>query len=122
MTPLVAIPTLEELAQHPARAVELPLQVLAALAGKCAALQSVIAAAQVSALVANGSAPMPADTGGDRLLEVDQAALKTGLTRTALYRRRDLPFKVRIGPKQVRFSADGIERWIRAKTAKPAIL
>jgi hypothetical protein len=55
MASLVAIPTLEELAQNPARAGELPLQVLAALASRCVVVQAALANAQLAALVANAA-------------------------------------------------------------------
>jgi hypothetical protein len=113
-----AVPTLDELARDPLRARDLAVDALAALAARCAAVQSALAAAQL-ALVVNGwttEAPAPID--GDRLLVVEEAAAKLGLTCDYLYRRKDLPFRVSVAPGQVRFSLKGIEKFIRAKTAK----
>jgi predicted DNA-binding transcriptional regulator AlpA len=56
----------------------------------------------------------------DRLLSIDEAVIKTGLSKDQLYRRKDLPFRVKVGPAQVRFSQTGIEKWIKAKTVRSA--
>jgi excisionase family DNA binding protein len=58
---------------------------------------------------------------GDRLLTIDEAATRTGLSKDQLYRRKDLPFRVKVGPAQVRFSETGIEKWVRAKMVRPAV-
>jgi predicted DNA-binding transcriptional regulator AlpA len=55
---------------------------------------------------------------GDRLLVIEEAAAKLGMTQDYLYRRKNLPFRVNIGPGQVRFSLKGIEKFIRAKTVR----
>jgi len=49
----------------------------------------------------------------DRLLTAEQAALLCGLSVEALKRRRDLPFRRKLGPKTIRFSARGIERHLK---------
>ena len=49
----------------------------------------------------------------DRLLKIDEAAAKLGTTKDYLYRHAEkFPFTVRIG-RALRFSEDGIERYIR---------
>ena len=53
----------------------------------------------------------------DRLLTVEEAAGKLGVSPDWLYRRR-LPFTVRLGPRQLRFSAQGIERYIRQRQGR----
>jgi hypothetical protein len=71
------------------------------------------------------SIPDPADsaeTCDDRLLDVKEAAARLAVTEDFLYRRKGLPFRVNVGPGQARFSAKGIERWIRAKTVKACCL
>jgi predicted DNA-binding transcriptional regulator AlpA len=113
-----AIPTLDELARNPSRASDLAAHALAALAARCAAVQSVLAAAQLALLVNGGTTEVTPPLDGDRLLGIKEAAAKLGVTRDYLYRCKDLPFRVAVGPGQVRFSLKGIERFIRAKIAK----
>jgi excisionase family DNA binding protein len=51
----------------------------------------------------------------DRLLDVDEAAQRLSVDRQWIYRRTGkLPFVVRLGGA-VRFSAQGIERYVAAK-------
>jgi excisionase family DNA binding protein len=65
-------------------------------------------------------AAMPAD--GDRLLTIDEAAERLSITKDALYRlSKTAPFAVRPGPGQLRFSAAGIDRWIKARMGKAAV-
>ena len=116
-----AIPTLDELARDPARASDLTADALAALAARCAAGQSVLAAAQLALIVNGGTTEAPAPNDGDRLLVIEEAAAKLAVTEDYLYRGKDLPFRVNVGPGHVRFSVKGIERWIRAKTVKHAV-
>lgn len=105
-----SIPSLDEIARAPTLARDLSSHTRGELIAQCAAALAALSAPIVAEVHA------PVGDGGDRLLDVEEAAAKTGLTRNALYRRKDLPFKVRTGPKQVRFSSCGIEHWIRAKT------
>jgi hypothetical protein len=113
-----AIPTLDDLARDPLRASDLAADALAALAARCAAVQSVLAAAQLALVVNGGRTEAPAPIEGDKLLVIEEAAAKLGVTRDFLYRHKDLPFRVSVAPGQVRFSLKGIEKFIRAKTAK----
>ena len=56
----------------------------------------------------------------DRLLTVEEASGKLGLTKDYLYRHADhFPFTVRVGPRHVRFSLHGMERFIRQRTTRP---
>ena len=49
----------------------------------------------------------------DRLLRIDEAAARLQTTKDWLYRHwGELPFTVRLSPRQLRFSAKGIERYI----------
>ncbi len=74
-----------------------------------AALQSALAAR----LLARNAKPAEAD---DHLLTIDQAALKLQTSKDWIYRNsQNLPFVVRIG-KNLRFSENGIELWIRTRT------
>ncbi len=50
----------------------------------------------------------------DRLLTVQEAAQRLGLTEDWLYRHyRELPFTRKVGEQTLRFSESGIDRWIR---------
>jgi predicted DNA-binding transcriptional regulator AlpA len=55
----------------------------------------------------------------DRLLTVAQAAVRLGTTKDWLKRNgHDFPFTVRLSSGQLRYSTDGITRWIRLRTGK----
>jgi predicted DNA-binding transcriptional regulator AlpA len=79
-----------------------------------AALQSALAARLMGETANPIAAPVD-----DRLVDIDECSAITGLSIDQLYRRKDLPFRVKLGPATVRFSANGIARWIRAKTQRP---
>ena len=50
---------------------------------------------------------------GDRLLDVHEASERMGLTTKQLYRRSDsLPFTRKLGPRTLRFSEKGLEKWL----------
>jgi predicted DNA-binding transcriptional regulator AlpA len=54
----------------------------------------------------------------DRLLTVAEASDKLGMTKDYLYRHAEtFPFTVRMGAKQLRFSLNGIERYIKHRRA-----
>lgn len=78
------------------------------------ALQSALAARLV------GASPQLSSAGqephGDQLLDVDEAAKRLATSADWLYRHATkLPFTVRLGPRQLRFSAAGIGRWIQRR-------
>lgn len=55
----------------------------------------------------------------DRLLTVEQAADRLGLAKDTLYRKaKAFPFAVRLPGRQVRFSASGIEKFIRSRSGR----
>ena len=98
---------------------ELVGPLLACLATRQAALiwlQSALTARLLAAL-------QPTAAGPDRLLDVDETANRLGVSTDWLYHHaKQLPFTVRIG-RQLRFSADGITRYIeqrRGTTARSA--
>jgi excisionase family DNA binding protein len=54
----------------------------------------------------------------DRLLTIDQAAAKLMTSKDWFYRNSGrLPFTLRIG-RNLRFSEQGIERWIMSRTGR----
>src|SRR5687768_11785590 len=55
---------------------------------------------------------------GDRLLDADEAAKLLSVSPDWLYRQaKHLPFSRRLGPKMLRFSHDGIVRWLATRRA-----
>ena len=110
------VPKLEEIADNPALAMHLPFDVVEALLGKNMLAQSVL----VSRLLALRASPSQAEPSrdGDRLLDVNEAARKLGKSKDYLYRHsRDYPFTVRDG-RSLRFSEQGIEKFIRQRMAR----
>ena len=111
---LMPIPTLEELAETPAKAKDLPPDVRQALAFRAlAVLNALYAAGLVDGACSNGQAEHTVN--GDRLLTAKQAGEWLGRSEDVVYRHADqFPFTVRDG-RQVRFSEKGIERYIRQR-------
>ncbi len=65
-------------------------------------------------------APQRSLVSEDRLLTVEEASQKLGVTKDYLYRQADhFPFTVRVGLRQLRFSLHGMERYIRQRTIRP---
>ena len=88
---------------------------MAGLLACVATCQAALGARAVALAVT--SSPQPAAGGQDQLLTAEEAAIRLGLSTTWLYRHaRTLPFTVRIG-RTIRFSASGIERYVRQRTA-----
>jgi predicted DNA-binding transcriptional regulator AlpA len=105
-----AVPSLTELLSDPARLLVLPKEAVAELRGQIAKLDTLL----LSRLLAGGEEQPGAD--GDWLLTAAEAAQKLGVTEDWLYRHANmLPFAVRVGKKLLRFSATGIERYIRQR-------
>ena len=112
MSELRTLPTLDEVAQHPERATELPPELLKALLVKHASVGTILLGALLVA-AENGKPPE-----ADVLLNVEAAAKRLATTEDWLYRHaRQLPFTVRQG-RSLRFSAAGIERYIRARQGR----
>lgn len=62
------------------------------------------------------AAPAPPVQSHDALLDVDEAAVRLGTSRSYLYRNASrFPFTRRMG-RSLRFSANGIEHYIRHKS------
>lgn len=90
----------------------LPEAALAPLALYLSALQSRIAVRLVSR---TSTSPAPA-TSGDVLLPVNEAATRLGVSRHWLYRNApSLPFTRRLSSRTLRFSSQGIDRWLRTR-------
>lgn len=107
---LTPIPTLDAIAADPARAAGLPAE-----ARQVLMLRALAALAALATLPACQPAPAPET---DRLLDAREAAARLGMTPDWLYRRAPrLPFTVRLG-RALRFSAAGIDRYIRARQGR----
>src|SRR5262249_6638250 len=103
---LPAAPTLADLTAQPVRVNDLsPGQARAYLA-QLVPLQTALLS---RAFAQDGSA----DSRGDRLLSVKEAAAKLGQSAGYVYKHANtFPFRIRNG-RALRFSEVGIERWIR---------
>jgi hypothetical protein len=110
-------PTLDEVADDPTLARELPSTAIAALLAKCAALQSALAAA----LLDSRQTPKNSADGEDRLVTVDEAAAKLSVTREWLYRRgKRLGLAVKLGDGTLRFSSIALDAYIKGQAISTA--
>jgi predicted DNA-binding transcriptional regulator AlpA len=113
---LGVVPKLEEIADNPAVAIQLPLDAVETLLGKNAIAQRVL----VSRLLAlrAGAVQSQHSADGDRLLDVKEAARKLSKSTDFLYRHAaKYPFTVRDG-RSLRFSEQGIEKFIRQRIGR----
>jgi hypothetical protein len=111
---VIIVPTLDELARDPARAVGLPVETLAALVVKHAAVGSALGAAL---LLSRSSKPQPAESDpDDELLKPDEAAALLHRKPRWIYRNAHrLPFVRRLSPKSLLCSKKGLDRWLAAQ-------
>ena len=107
---LNSVPTLNEIAAHPERASDVPPAAAAALLVQLAGVQTALLTRLLAPADNGQAAPVE-----DRLLKAKEAAAQLGYSTDWLYRHADrLPFVVRNG-RQLRFSAHGIDRYIRER-------
>lgn len=105
---------LANLIADPSTVNDLPSEAVPALRGELALLDTMLLARLLSA--PNGQTGHPAP--GDRRLSVEEAAVKLNVSKDYLYRNAPtLPFTIRIG-RGVGFSEQGIEKWMRRRTAR----
>jgi excisionase family DNA binding protein len=99
------------------RALEsIPPEELPLLIGELARLQAE-ASVRLTSGAANGRRDRTPEA-PDELLDVEEAARRLSLSCDHLYRHaKELPFTVRIG-RRLRFSAKGIERYIRQRQGR----
>jgi|SRR5215510_13557989 len=110
--------TLSELLQNPQRVIDLPREVVPDMLCQLGAIQTALTARWLiaSAIRDGAIAPEPEE---DVLLDVDRAAQRLGTSKDWLYRHADkLPFTIRLGARQLCFSAKGIERYIRQRQGR----
>ena len=72
-------------------------------------------ALQARIIVKMGTEPPAGNGTGDQLLSIEQAMERLSVTKDWLRRHGDLSFVVRLSPGQVRYSEQGIERFIRRR-------
>ena len=114
ITKLVRVPTLAEIISDPAKVAALPKEAIPELRGELARLDTIL----LATLLARGDGQSTAPQ-GDRLLDVEAAARKLGTTPDWLYRNASrLPFAIRVGKKQLRFSETGIDRYIHQRARR----
>lgn len=108
-----AVPALDEIAADPTRATTLPPAVAEALQIKCLLVLNALWGRCLAARATVDTASEP-----DRLLDVDAAAERLGMSKGWLYRHaKQLPFRVPQG-RLLRFSSHGIDRYIRTRQGR----
>ena len=111
-------PSLDHIAVDPTKALDLPPEIATALLARCAVVQGALVGRLLAGRGDEEHHGARGDQAEDRLLTVEEAATKLGTSRDWVYRHADqLPFTVRIG-RQVRFSAQGIDRYIRQRAGR----
>ncbi|MEQ1679275.1 MAG: hypothetical protein ABL950_01515 [Nitrospira sp.] len=100
----VEVPTVDQLFADPSKVQDLPVTVVQHLLIQVTALLPLLVAKSQSA---------PEKSQEDRLLTIEEATLVLGMSKDRLY-RTDYPFTIRDGGL-LRFSNNGIQRFIRAR-------
>jgi len=112
----VTIPTLDQLADDPVRAHALPLEIVMALALRCAALQATLAARLTQALLVAREGEPSAANQDERLLTPQEASAILNVRVRWLYRHAGrLPFTRRLSRKRLRFSEAGLRRYLETR-------
>ncbi len=108
--------TLDELAASPERVRDLSSVEAADLLLRVVGLQTVLLA---RALAGQTNGPAPDTPAEDRLLSPEEAARRLGVTLRWLYRHaKHLPFTRRLSRKALRFSAEGLEKYLRQRQGR----
>lgn len=100
----VEVPNLDSLASDPSKVQDLPVATVQHILIQLTALLPLLVSRSQSA---------PEKSQEDRLLTIEQAASILGMSKDRLY-RTDYPFTIRDGGL-LRFSHNGIQRFIRAR-------
>jgi predicted DNA-binding transcriptional regulator AlpA len=107
------VPSLGDLVRDPSKAAQLPPEVARQLTLQCLTVLAALAMAPASANGHESAAPED-----DRLLTVEETAARLGVSKHWLYRRwKKLPFAVSIDSRP-RFSAAGVDRFIRQRIGR----
>ncbi|OFV96321.1 MAG: hypothetical protein A3F68_07660 [Acidobacteria bacterium RIFCSPLOWO2_12_FULL_54_10] len=109
------VPKLADLIADPAKAANLPPEAVPSMLGELERLRAIL---WVRLTAGNHDGQGQLASNGDRLLDVEEAARKLGKSKDYLYRHsRDYLFTVRDG-RSLRFSEQGIEKFIRQRMAR----
>jgi excisionase family DNA binding protein len=93
---------------------EAPLEALPELSGALARVSALVSLRLATEPLRDLQETLRAGARADRLLTVQEAAQRLGLTEDWLYRNHGrLPFARKVGEQTLRFSESGIDRWIR---------
>ena len=112
---LNAIPELADLIADPGKVANLPPEAVPSMLGELERLRAIL---WVRLTAGNHDGQGQLASNGDRLLGVEEAARKLGKSKDALYRHADdYPFTVRDG-HSLRFSEQGIEKFIRQRMGR----
>lgn len=102
----VEVPSVDNLIADPSKAQDLPVTVVQHLLIQLTALLPLLVSRSQSA---------PEKSSEDRLIGIDEASDILGVSKDKLYRHHEqFPFTIRIGGL-VRFSYNGIQRWIKSR-------
>jgi predicted DNA-binding transcriptional regulator AlpA len=109
-------PSLKDLTEDLSQVAYIDRRNIPALLTQLSALQSSMAARLIEPLSENTASENPETD--HRLLTAHEASQRLGVSADWLYRRtRSLPFVVRLG-RNVRFSAQGIENFVRRRVGR----
>lgn len=93
---------------------EAPLEALSELSGALARVGALVSLRLATEPLRDLKEALQAGARAERLLTVQEAAQRLGLTEDWLYRNHGrLPFALKVGEQTLRFSESGLERWIR---------
>jgi len=113
-----AIPTLDEIARDGTRAAGLPTATIAALMVRAAAVQSALAAAQLSASIQKSEPSRPKSSEPDRNLNAAEIAAELGVNRRWVFRHvKELPFIERRTRKCLLARLSEVRRWRETQKA-----
>lgn len=111
---MTAVPTLDDLADNPARAAGLPVEIIAGLLVKQAAVGNALGAALLSARAGNAEPPSVAPVDSDESwLTPDEAAPILRRKSRWIYRNAArLPFVRKVSGRGLLCSEKGLRRWL----------
>jgi hypothetical protein len=109
------IPSLDEIAADPSRALGLSREVIAALLNRCSGAQMALAVALASPAVVYST---PVETSASQTLDADSIARELGVKRRWVFRNaKKLPFVRRISRKSLVCEERDLKRWRAAQKA-----
>jgi predicted DNA-binding transcriptional regulator AlpA len=120
--PIVA--SVAALVANPTRASEIPVHQIPALVAELASEQATLCALQgalTTRLLTSAADEAASHKSGDRLLTADEVASTLGVNRRWVQRRaRRLPFARRISEHSIRYSENGLKRWMANRQIRVA--